>query len=586
MDTVPWNEPGVAMTGWPDNRADFALRATLDRIDVGIVIFSDKLSVVVYNHAFDLLSGQSDKFNRVGAYLPDILRSLSLIDKKEGEKVVSMVESAVKLRDERGAQEMTFGVQSGQPVRIRLFSLGNELWSLQFVISPTPSTLDLESCTDPLTGLYNRKMLSQQLTRACEKIADGTEGFVVMAVDLDRFKKVNDTLGHAIGDALLCTVSQRLRLAVRAEDIICRTGGDEFVILQRNHTDGDASSAAARIVELIHRPFLLHGHVVNIGASVGIARAPNDAADPDSLLVQADLALYQAKTNGRGTFDFFRPELQVRAQERRTLEQDLRKALMLRQFELYYQPQIDVDNGSINGFAALLQWRHPKRGVVAPTVFLPVLKEIGLALAVGDWVLKAACAEAARWPEGYTVAVSISASQFESDHLVASVTAALAASGLPAGRLEIEVSETALLDHTEATRATMFKLRAMGIQIAMDEFGTGYSSMSQLRSFPFSRIKIDRSFVDNAAVNGSDAAIMRTIGDLGKILGIRTTAEGIKSAAQLEKIRAEGCNDTECYILGHPVRESEVTAIISLSENEQAIPTSQEDGVLNKVAIP
>ena len=429
------------------------------------------------------------------------------------------------------------------------------------IVAADPASLD------HLTGLPNRAVLGRYLAEFCSGIRQGFGSLAVLAVDLDRFKSVNDTLGHPIGDALLRTVAERLQLAVRSGDLVCRIGGDEFAIIQMNAVADDAVVAANRIVDLIKRPFLLHGHLVNIGASVGIALAPRDSTDPDKLLVQADLALYQAKTNGRGSFSFFRPELQERADARRVLETELRKALMLRQYELYYQPQIDVGTGKLTGFEALLRWRHPKRGLVSPAAFVPLLEELGLMLPVGEWVLRTACTEAARWPGELSVSVNVAGSQMQSDRLLPAVVGALANSGLRANRLEVEVTEAALLHHGDAARDALNRLRELGVRIAMDEFGTGYSSMSQLRSFPFDRIKIDRSFVDNASANSHDAAIVQTIAGLSRILGMRTTAEGIETAEQLEQIRSHGCTEVQGYFVGRPVATQELEAVITTLGN-------------------
>jgi diguanylate cyclase (GGDEF)-like protein len=413
---------------------------------------------------------------------------------------------------------------------------------------------------DPLTGLLSRIVLRQTLAGA----SAGTS-FALMLIDLDRFKAVNDTLGHPIGDALLRTVAERLRSIVRAEDLIARVGGDEFAIVriaQNEQNEQNVAALAARIVDLLARSFILNGHLVNIGASVGITLAPQDAADPDSLLVQADLALYQAKANGRSTFCFFRPEMRQRAQARRDLELELRKALMLRQFELHYQPQVDLATNRLVGFEALLRWRHPTRGLLGPSAFVPVLEELGLIVPVGEWVLQTACSTAASWSNQLSVAVNISAAQFESDRLVASVMGALEASGLPPDQLEVEVTESALIRNGETTRGALKSLRELGVHVAIDDFGTGYSSLTQLRSFPFDRIKIDRSFISGAAVSSDDTAIVKAITGLGASLGMRTTAEGVETVEQLEQIRAHGCSQVQGYLLGRPVPQSELHDLI------------------------
>jgi diguanylate cyclase (GGDEF)-like protein len=429
--------------------------------------------------------------------------------------------------------------------------------NVQVTSTPDPAFLDY------LTNLPTRAVFGRSLGEYCAGVGAGLGSLAVLVVDLDRFKTVNDTLGHPIGDTLLRTVAERLQSAVRSGDLVCRIGGDEFAILQMHAAADDAAAAAGRIVDLLKRPFLLQGHLLNIGASVGIALAPRDSADPDKLLMQADLALYQAKKNGRGNFSFFRPELQERAEARRVLEGELRRALMLRQYELHYQPQIDVGTGKLTGFEALLRWRHPKQGILSPASFVPLLEELGLMLPVGDWVLRTACAEAMQWPGELSVSVNVAGSQFESDRLLPAVAGALTSSGLQPHRLEVEVTEAALLHHGAAARDALRRLRELGVRIAMDEFGSGYSTISQLRTFSFDRIKMDRSFVGSPAANRHDAAIVRTIAGLGQALGMRTTAEGIETAEQLEQIRAHGCTEVQGYFVGRPVAAHELEAVIT-----------------------
>lgn len=540
------------------------LQAALDSMHQGIVLFDSDLRILAHNRPFMDLLGSERLVHVDQNKLTECLALLGGLTSTGRELLEALVTETTMKGAILADHAIRLETGQGPPMYARLKPVADGRWSLQLETAPvkTMPGPDLTSL-DPLTGLPNRGVLGHSLVQACADVRAEGGSLAVLVVDLDRFKSVNDTLGHPVGDMLLRTVSERLKSVVRADDLVSRIGGDEFAIVLMRQAEKDAASAAARIVELMKRPFLLRGHLVNIGASVGIALAPHDASDADTLLIQADLALYQAKANGRGSFSFFRPELQERAQARRTLEQELRKALMLRQYELYYQPQIDVDTGKLSGFEALLRWKHPTRGLINPAAFVPLLEELGLILPVGEWVLRTACLEAMRWPHELSVAVNVAAPQFESDRLTATVAAALATSGLPAHRLEIEVTETALLHNGDATRAALHVLRDMGVNIAMDEFGTGYSAMSQLRSFPFDRIKIDRSFVDGAAVNGNDAAIVRTIAGLGVILGMRTTAEGVETAEQLEQIRSHGCTEVQGYLLGRPVPETELNAVIT-----------------------
>ena len=548
----------------PYAERDTLLQAALDSVSQGIAVFDADLRILAQNRLFMNMIGSARRTDVDQSNLTECLTLLPGLTPAGDRQLQALIREAAAKGGTSMGNAIHLEMGHGPPLCIKLVLVAEGRWSLQLESAPANVTSDPDlTSLDPLTGLPNRSLLGRRLVQACSELTDVGKPSAVLAVDLDRFKNVNDTLGHPIGDLLLQTVAQRLQSVVRADDLVSRVGGDEFIIVLVDQGEKEAAAAATRIVELMKRPFLLRGHLVNIGASVGIALAPQDASDADALLSQADLALYQAKANGRGTFSFFRPELQEHAQARRTLEQELRKALMLRQYELYYQPQIDVDTGKLSGFEALLRWKHPTRGLINPAAFVPLLEELGLILPVGEWMLRTACVEAMRWPVELSVAVNIAAAHFEGDRLTATVAAALAASGLPAHRLEIEVTETALLHNGDATRAALHILQDMGVNVAMDEFGTGYSSMSQLRSFPFDRIKIDRSFVDGASINGNDAAIVRAIAGLGVILGMRTTAEGVETAEQLEQIRAHGCTEVQGYLLGRPVPETELGAVIT-----------------------
>jgi diguanylate cyclase (GGDEF)-like protein len=467
-----------------DRRSEVdVLQAALDSVPLGLAVFDHDLQILAQNKQFFELLGGAPSTNLHQNNLLDVLTSTGTSASSLSKQIPAFCSQGIN-RGPQSSSTIHFKTTHGRQLSAKITPACEGYWTLQLEkASRAVPPSNASASVDPLTGLPNRGVLQERLVQACQDVTMSKGSVAVLLVDLDRFKSVNDTLGHPIGDALLRTVAERMRSAVRTDDLVSRIGGDEFAIILMDQPEEDAASTAARIVELMKRPFLLRGHLVNIGCSVGIALAPQDTTDADTLLIQADLALYQAKANGRGTFSFFRPELQERAQARRTLEQELRKALMLRQYELYYQPQIDVGTGGLIGFEALLRWRHPTRGLVNPAAFVPLLEELRLIMPVGEWVLRTACAEAVRWPGDLSVAVNVAASQFESDRFVPIVAAALAASGLPSHRLEIEVTETALLHHGDATRAALHALREMGVHIAMDEFGTGYSSMSQLRAF-------------------------------------------------------------------------------------------------------
>jgi len=422
---------------------------------------------------------------------------------------------------------------------------------------------------DALTGLPNRSQLRTRMEEALGRVRRG-EQFAVLCLDLDRFKAVNDTLGHPVGDELLRAVTARLRSLVRETDTVVRLGGDEFAIVQTMVDQPSAATALAkRLIAGVSEPYVIEGHQVVIGTSIGIAVAPEDGTSADTLLKSADLALYRAKADGRGTWSFFEPEMDARMQARRRLELDLRRALVAGEFHMLYQPLVNVATGAITGFEALLRWRHPERGLVSPVDFIPLAEETGLIIALGEWVLRTACAEAATWPGNVSVAVNVSAVQFTSPRLVDAVAEALAASGLPGERLEIEVTESIMLQDNATTMAILHRLRSHGIRISMDDFGTGYSSLSYLRSFPFDKIKIDQSFVRDLEKRGDARAIVRAISGLGGSLGMRTSAEGVETPEQYEQLRADGLTEAQGYLFGRPLPGDAAMALLLANHAEQ-----------------
>jgi diguanylate cyclase (GGDEF)-like protein/PAS domain S-box-containing protein len=418
---------------------------------------------------------------------------------------------------------------------------------------------------DALTDLPNRVLFRETFERVLALTRRG-QLLALHYLDLDQFKAVNDTLGHPIGDGLLQAVADRLREGVRETDTVARLGGDEFAILQTAIASPlEATGLAGRLIELIEAPFDIAGHQIVIGTSIGIALAPQDGMDADQLLKCADLALYRAKVDGRGVYRLFQAEMDAAMQARRVLELDLRLALQAGQLELFYQPLIDVRARRITGCEALLRWHHPAQGLVPPDRFIPLAEDTGLIVPIGEWVLRQACADAAEWPDGQKVAVNLSVVQFRSRNLVDAVIAALHESGLSAGRLELEITETVMLQDTDATLATLHQFRALGIHIAMDDFGTGYSSLSYLRRFPFDRIKIDQSFVRELGTQDDCSAIVRAVIGLGRDLGMAITAEGVETRQQLDTLERAGCTEVQGYLFSRPVP---VSALIELLRSE------------------
>ena len=420
---------------------------------------------------------------------------------------------------------------------------------------------------DALTRLPNRVLLAERIEQAIAQVGRGS-GFAILCLDLDNFKQVNDTLGHAVGDELLCAVADRLGSCVREIDTVARLGGDEFAIIQADtQRPEDAARLARRIVECLGEPYEFDGQRIVIGCSVGISLSPGDGTSGEKLLKNADVALYRAKAEGRGIWRFFETEMDESLQKRRALELDLREAMDKKQFELFYQPLYDIDLDKVCGFEALLRWRHPVHGVVTPEQFISVAEEIGLIIPLGEWVIQQACREAALWPDDLKVAVNVSSVQFRSPRLLEAFSSALASSKLPPKRLELEITESVLLTNNSETTETLHKLRALGLRIALDDFGTGYSSLSYLRSFPFDKLKIDQSFVRDLTDAEGSRVIIRAIVSLGKSLGMRTTAEGVQNIAQLNYIAAEGCNEVQGYFFSKPVAASEVPSVIRTCRN-------------------
>ncbi len=420
---------------------------------------------------------------------------------------------------------------------------------------------------DLLTQLPNRALFNDRLDQALAQAERDGGAVAVLCLDLDRFKAVNDLLGHHGGDALLQQVAQRLLRAANDQDTVARFSGDEFVVLQtRIAQPAGAEAAAKRMVAALGAPFDLDGQPVLIGTSIGIALYPQDARAGEDLLRNADTALYRAKADGRGTYRFFEAEMDARLQERRRLERDLQQALLGNQLAVHFQPLGDCSTQAIVGFEALVRWNHPERGQVAPSDFIPMAEETGLIVPLGEWVLREACREAVRWPDSIRVAVNLSPVQFRHADLAERVIAILKDTGLPPERLELEVTEGVLIDDSARALSTLKALKQAGIRISLDDFGTGYSSLSYLQSFPFDKIKIDRSFIGNMPTNEDSRSIVRAIIALARSLRITVTAEGVETEEQLRLLRSEDCNQVQGYLLGRPAPAGDVSARLAEPE--------------------
>jgi diguanylate cyclase (GGDEF)-like protein len=537
------------------------LQAALSNMSQGLAMFDAEKKLIICNERYAQLYGLSMDDVKPGTPLSEILEKriangLYAFDGPDQYRR-SVLEPVTATCD------TTYELSDGRVVAVRRHPMSNGGWVATHEDITERRRVEARIAHlahhDVLTDLPNRALLRERLQQAVTGMREGDRRFAVLVLDLDRFKEVNDTLGHPIGDALLKAVAERLRGCIRETDTLARLGGDEFAIIQRVTEPGEAAILARRIQEVITAAFDLDGHHVAIGTSIGIALAPSDGSDPDQLLRNADLALYRAKSDGRATFRFFEQEMDQRMQARRRLERDLREALVQGQFAVHYQPLVNLERDEVCGFEALLRWTHPERGNIPPSEFIGLAEETGLILPIGEWVLRQACADAAPWPDHLKIAVNLSPAQFKSPNLVDTVVSALAAAGLPARRLELEITESVMLQDQDNAFATLNRLHQLGVRIALDDFGTGYSSLSNLRRFRFDKIKIDRSFVSDLASANIDAvAVVRSVAQLGVSLGMATTAEGVETEEQLDIVRKEGCTEMQGYYICRPSPAHEI----------------------------
>jgi len=420
---------------------------------------------------------------------------------------------------------------------------------------------------DDLTGLPNRVLFNDRLRQAIAMILRGGGQVAVLFLDLDGFKHINDSLGHSRGDQLLQSVAQRLTACVRATDTVSRQGGDEFVVLLADGASGeDAAITARRMLQAVAEPHVVGDLDLHITASIGVSVSPGDGMDPETLVKNADTAMYQAKENGRQGFQFFKPEMNVRAVERQSIEEGLRRALERNEFALHYQPRVNLNTGAVSGAEALIRWAHPARGWVPPSQFIPVAEDCGLILPIGNWVLREACRQARAWTDARlafgSVGVNISAMELRADGFEAGVLAALEATGLDPSALEIELTESALMKQAEKTASILHALRGRGVKVAIDDFGTGYSSLSYLRKFPIDSLKIDQSFVRQIAAVDSDTRIVAAVIGMGRSLEMRVVAEGVESAAELAFLRKHQCDEGQGYLFRHPIAPAQFEELL------------------------
>jgi diguanylate cyclase (GGDEF)-like protein len=555
---------------------DVALRTQNERFDAALNNMSQGLCMVdasqrliVCNSRFQDLFKLDAAIVQPGTSIFDLFANASSDDQSDFALGTVCAEQQVLIREQRAATYFS-GLPDGRTFAVSHQPMADGGWVATYEdISErrrAEARIAHMAHHDALTDLPNRVLFRERMEAAFARLDRYDEALTVHCIDLDRFKAVNDTLGHPVGDALLKTVADRLLSCVRGTDLVARLGGDEFAILQTANEEALAADALARrVLEALSAPYDLDGQHVVIGASIGIAVAPQDGATSDQLLKNSDLALYRAKAEGRGTHRLFEPAMDAELQARRVVELDLRKALAAGEFEVYYQPLVNLQSGEITGCEALVRWHHPERGLVPPAEFIPIAEEIGLIGKIGDWVLRQACRQAASWPKPIKVAVNLSAVQLKNPNFAQTVVLALADSGMAANRLELEITESVFLQDNEATLAILHQLRSLGVRIAMDDFGTGYSSLSYLRSFPFDKIKIDRSFVHDLATRVDCMAIVHSVATLGQRLGMVTTAEGIETAEELEQVRMTGCTEGQGYYFGRPAPARDLLAMLDKS---------------------
>jgi diguanylate cyclase (GGDEF)-like protein len=540
------------------------LDAALNNMSQGLTMFDNQQRLIVSNRKFHEIVRLSPDQAKPGMTFRQILEARVAVGSVPDD-VPDFIKRSLEHVAKPVAADTVYKLRDGRTISLTVQPMDNGGWVtiLQDITVQKRIEDELEHRAryDALTGLANRSLLMEKVGAALAHLQRNGEQFSILMLDLDRFKTVNDSLGHPAGDALLKEVGRRLQKVTRAVDCVARLGGDEFAVLQgpeKNQMDG-VITLANRILKAVTEPYELDGRKLILETSIGIALAPQDGTNADGLIKNADLALYKAKAEGRNRYCFFEAGMEAKARERRELEDDMRKAIERNEFELHYQTIVDLEAQQYCGAEALLRWRHPERGLIPPGQFIPLAEESGLIVPLGEWVLRQACTDAIKWPSHLKVAANLSPVQIKHGDLIATLKSALAETGLPPHRLQLEITETVLLEKNPEHLAILHEIKGMGVSIVLDDFGIGYSSMTYLQMFPFDRIKIDQSFIQTMTHHAAGAAIVCAIAGLGRNLDIATTAEGVETVEQLVFLRAAGCQYAQGFLFSRPVPMRELT---------------------------
>jgi diguanylate cyclase (GGDEF)-like protein len=562
---------------------DLRIRAILDNLAQGLSLYDNQARLVLCNQQFLDIYRLPPELGKPGTSFRDILEARVAGNTHVGDDGAAYVADRISAVDEGRTLGGIHRLNSGQVISMTHQPMADGGWVSTHKDVTEVQNMQAElthlAYHDALTGLPNRTLFYRRIGNAFKNL-DAHGGLAVLCLDLDGFKPVNDTMGHAAGDALLRQFAARLISCLGPDDTAARMGGDEFAVLHRGGDEDTALALADRIAEATQAPFDLDGRVASIAVGIGIAHADRDGGDTDALLHSADLALYAAKRDRRGGIRSFDPALDRAAADRRRIEMDLKRAIELQEFELYFQPILDLRTEAFSGFEALLRWRHPERGMIPPCDFIPVAEETGLILPIGEWVIREALAEAAQWPADLRVAVNVSSAQLVRGNLPTILMQALAKSGIAHGRVEIEITESVFLANSAESLETLRQLRALGVRIALDDFGTGYSALGYLLAFPFDKIKIDGTFV--RALSSADGAktIVSAVADIGARLGMETTAEGIEDADQLRAVHAAGYKEAQGYLIARPMPREATRRMLTAAFDEmpEVLPQQRQAG--------